>query len=1016
MSRYRDVLEIVLNLLAHNLMDVREETYRLCQKTVVTNIGPKLNMNSVNPAGSQVLFLLTSRILVEVCAFGMTSENLEIRRYAEDILTYVLKCKLLVSDSVYSRVVEALIPALPIVLSHVTRTSPLGKTLVMLTDPDTAANSSIPSIAMLKCNVQLLFSNDAYLRDEAFSRICWLLASQEKSREMLPKFNTLYDTALANVCRLKRVVDINKVRYTEHFYQPSSLHQVMDLLKSQNVEPVLRRSALNQVSVMVEDPLLHQTFLDSNGIELVTGIMKTALTEQDYRDYPDSVVPIVSILKNLCLYHSNVREQLSINAEVFYCILRGLFLFFTEERMRQDATALLFLLIFNNFIKGNPSSASFSLPVVVCEKMHLPFQCNSHWKVSEYSKENIKDTIVSDRWCLSSVQIQWNSEIFGGFNELVTWDEINYDEHSMFNFVDDLKLNNNDLRAIKCSSISYCMKQYLNAVQNGTSHNSVMDSIDCLTVYIYLYKISRKFNKNDDESLLSLPWQPSFSRFIRSLPSCEDDVLLLKNVIKFFTILVPFYKSSGKDCWIVTVLKDGSQCILDLLTVDSTTDEENKVIGQELLRLVTACVDQEQHYLDYYPPSVENDSKSWTHIIKIIADNMKFSDAQHFYNLAYLDALLSCLVHLTATLGWSGSKPNSTPREPVPQMISGLCELVGAFHCGKGPSAAVSVMGLSITRHVLLILNHLLAELQNSKAKGWEAYFFEDVDTGNLLRSFLALWASRDVVLRAAALQLFAGLVVSPRAAIEIVNEVKIDSGNIWELAFTVIVDHTEASIVRENAAQLLANLAGHVAPLSGDKASVLPALKKDCARQLLNLFEEYDFYSHLDIILSALFTTNVPDTIRRGCQLEESKRALYRGLLDSDKSWSSSSDTSEKTNVATTPGFVKSVCAFLYNMVNLSPDDVANKLLERGLVKLLFRTICDPSMEVATTKELSLYCDIIEMDTVTCCLLTRLANCSASCLGTILHTKDCLSALLSLLNYKIYQRHVMYRKYSYLM
>ncbi|KAJ8927424.1 hypothetical protein NQ314_020094 [Rhamnusium bicolor] len=86
-------------------------------------------------------------------------------------------------------------------------------------------------------------------------------------------------------------------------------------------------------------------------------------------------------------------------------------------------------------------------------------------------------------------------------------------------------------------------------------------------------------------------------------------------------------------------------------------------------------------------------------------------------NEPYLDSLLSCLVHLTASLGWSNSKANTIAKEPIPQMISGLCELVGAFHCGKGPSAAVSVMGLSITRHVLLILNHLLAELQNSKVK-----------------------------------------------------------------------------------------------------------------------------------------------------------------------------------------------------------------------------------------------------------------------------------------------------------
>lgn len=40
--------------------------------------------------------------------------------------------------------------------------------------------------------------------------------------------------------------------------------------------------------------------------------------------------------------------------------------------------------------------------------------------------------------------------------------------------------------------------------------------------------------------------------------------------------------------------------------------------------------------------------------------------------------------------------------------------MIGAFHCGKGASAVNSVMGFSITRHAVLILNHLLAEMQQS--------------------------------------------------------------------------------------------------------------------------------------------------------------------------------------------------------------------------------------------------------------------------------------------------------------
>lgn len=97
----------------------------------------------------------------------------------------------------------------------------------------------------------------------------------------------------------------------------------MEVLDSENLEPVVKRSALNQVSVMMEDPLLHQVFLRMNGVRRVLDILKSALNERDYRNYPDSVVPIVSILKNVCLYHFNVREELGTEIEVLYFILRG---------------------------------------------------------------------------------------------------------------------------------------------------------------------------------------------------------------------------------------------------------------------------------------------------------------------------------------------------------------------------------------------------------------------------------------------------------------------------------------------------------------------------------------------------------------------------------------------------------------------------------------------------------------------------------------------------------------------
>lgn len=103
------------------------------------------------------------------------------------------------------------------------------------------------------------------------------------------------------------------------------MKQVLEVLNSPNTEPVVRRSALTQVNVMMEDYLLHRIFLQNNGLPLILKIMKRSLIEEDYRDYPDSIVPAISILKNMCVYNSGVRRELSSNIEVYYLTLRGVF-------------------------------------------------------------------------------------------------------------------------------------------------------------------------------------------------------------------------------------------------------------------------------------------------------------------------------------------------------------------------------------------------------------------------------------------------------------------------------------------------------------------------------------------------------------------------------------------------------------------------------------------------------------------------------------------------------------------
>lgn len=106
----------------------------------------------------------------------------------------------------------------------------------------------------------------------------------------------------------------------------SSLQQVLELLSSRSVEPAIRRSALSQVSVMLEDNFLHSAFLEQNGLKLVLNILQNSLNVHQYHNYPDSVIPAIAILKNICLHNAVIRQQLALDIDLIFNLLRGKFI------------------------------------------------------------------------------------------------------------------------------------------------------------------------------------------------------------------------------------------------------------------------------------------------------------------------------------------------------------------------------------------------------------------------------------------------------------------------------------------------------------------------------------------------------------------------------------------------------------------------------------------------------------------------------------------------------------------
>lgn len=78
-QRKRIFADVILPLLSHYMTEIRQEMYELCQKKVITAVGPKLNATREGAPGTQILFLLQPEILTEIALNGLTSEDQKVR-------------------------------------------------------------------------------------------------------------------------------------------------------------------------------------------------------------------------------------------------------------------------------------------------------------------------------------------------------------------------------------------------------------------------------------------------------------------------------------------------------------------------------------------------------------------------------------------------------------------------------------------------------------------------------------------------------------------------------------------------------------------------------------------------------------------------------------------------------------------------------------------------------------------------------------------------------------------------
>ncbi|XP_018306110.1 rotatin [Mycetomoellerius zeteki] len=986
--------KLILNLLANADVDVRYTTYVECHALIKSILGVEYNKLS----WENLIFLLEPNVLTEIISHGASSEDSRINEMSRDMLVFILKGKIQMGETGWLKTLEALIPVLYLLQCHADTHTPLGQCITKIFDPDVSNDIQLPFLEVLKGNLRFLYSSDNDIREEALCRLIWLLGKEKNSVQKLPRLSSLHGLPLSSLCIFERK---NFVKRSEGNYQRSNMLSVLEMLNEPNIDPKIRKSALVQISVMLSDTSLHKLFINQSGLPLILDIFNKSLVEKDYVNYPDSVIPIISILKLLAFFECTIRHELSLNIDVFFNIIRSLFLFPNNECVKSDGAQLLCLLLYNEYIIRvserdieNNIASHISLPYIVVTNMKLPFVCRSHWKTSIHRRSNMSLLHGSNPVVLTFIRQYWAWEWNGGVNML--WKCL--DDLKDSEIAQKLMILENDLLSLRYSFPQYCCQQQLYNIQNSTTHYSVMCALDYLTMYLKFYKA---LQRNEEKDIESLPWEQTFERFLLSHPTSKEDCDLFVDVLIFLQLYLNVAKKE-KGLWISRIMKNMTRSLADLF---KNLEVDNQNVHQSILKLVRTC-----SAIEKMQKSNDEPKNTWIRFVEFVVSTLCFGDQQHFYNLAYLDWLLTCLTYLIGQCEWGNHK------NLLLSLCNTLIEPIVSFH-GAG---TVSFMGLSITRNSIICLNHLLHQMQvNFNKNSWIVFWCEE---GRSLNWLPMLWQNRDPLVRASALQLLAGLMNTVHTASQLFNAIAMAPSDLCHTLLQCITSRDESCLVREQACiafcNLLKNCNSKTFQCGGDD-SLQP-------QAILMHVEQRNVYHEISILCSNIYTLTTLDAEQSEYQGNDGKAMIAQSLQSScislvprtvshlyncqDELQLFSGRVSEITDVdnfmesIATPSLITAACNLLNNLIFIGQHEVVRQIYEYSIDKYLLGCLTEIPKDIRSRKNLSHYSDTLEMYISICTVLTNCITHSNEYAAVVLFSPDSLYTIFCFLNIDLYQ------------
>ena len=567
-------------------------------------------------------------------------------------------------------------------------------------------------------------------------------------------FHSIFGKGMSQIVDLFLVsspVDLNEQRLMDKVFRVDSIERLAKLVKSKNIEPSLKYSAYNQLSVVTVDGELAKLFRQDVGEDmLITELEKFADEKALTPEEKEAVGSICDIVRQMCQTDPSLMSELSKNLPFLITLVKLVEHTALTPSQHRRVTAMLYLLVLSDSLQIDKSGILFCSGTI-SKKLQLPF-CVEESEENKPLDKSYKreDDILEHEIARRSMRLSWNCK-----------DDIDS--------AGDLVLTEEDIKFAQQLSLEEDVKEIERVFDQASDHYSFEKGIIKANILLRVYPKDFTLHFTSTSDFIK-----TLTRFFQTKPNQIKDERLLIKILEFSVNMINLVPEHSFSLYIQDQLSDINCPLYDYISfqVHLATREEaatKRIIVNFVSKLALKTVNDKTFNLIFV-----------SIVKRFTTKNKTNSNNDHFYDLPLYQLLTKTLAKITSD---TGSPLSIEVISNWFQIIPELVAIIISFYHG----ASQSYMGKSVIGNSAISILNLINQI---KHESWES---------SVLNNSNVIWVSYLMKFRCETIRLCSMGILSSLADTDAGFEIIASTfgSSLYEMLLTIILDDHESSLIR---------------------------------------------------------------------------------------------------------------------------------------------------------------------------------------------------------------------------